>query len=114
MNTMSYKGYVAAVWLDDRDDIFVGKLMGMKAGVMFHAESVPGMRRAMKEAVEHYISSCKELGETPEKPFSGKVALRIPSELHRDVAELAQAKQESINELIVQALRQFVSGHPAH
>ncbi|MBV6322990.1 toxin-antitoxin system HicB family antitoxin [Duganella violaceipulchra] len=40
--------------------------------------------------------------------FSGKVALRIPRSLHRDVAELAQLQGCSINQLLSVAISDYV------
>ncbi len=31
MNTMTYKGYIAHIEYDDRDNIFVGRLIGLPA-----------------------------------------------------------------------------------
>ncbi|GJI98072.1 hypothetical protein RugamoR57_47900 [Duganella caerulea] len=40
--------------------------------------------------------------------FSGKVALRIPRSLHRDVAELAQLQGCSINQLLSVAISDYI------
>ncbi len=40
--------------------------------------------------------------------FSGKVALRIPRSLHRDVAELAQLQGCSVNQLLSVAISEYV------
>ncbi|MBE9580083.1 MAG: toxin-antitoxin system HicB family antitoxin, partial [Proteobacteria bacterium] len=36
------------------------------------------LETAFKEAVDHYLDTCAELGEKPNKPYSGKLTLRIP------------------------------------
>jgi predicted RNase H-like HicB family nuclease len=45
--------------------------------------------------------------------YSGKVALRIPRGLHKQVAELAESEESSINQLLVAAISQYVSGSVA-
>lgn len=42
--------------------------------------------------------------------YSGKVALRLPRSLHRQVAELAELEVSSINQLLVMAISHYVSG----
>lgn len=42
--------------------------------------------------------------------YSGKIALRIPRGLHKQVAELAELEETSINQLLVTAISQYVSG----
>lgn len=41
---------------------------------------------------------------------SGKIALRIPRGLHKQVAELAELEETSVNQLLVTAISQYVSG----
>ena len=42
--------------------------------------------------------------------YNGKVALRLPRSLHRQVAELAELEVSSINQLLVMAISHYVSG----
>jgi|SRR6185437_5826966 antitoxin HicB len=42
--------------------------------------------------------------------YNGKVALRLPRSLHRQVAELAELEASSINQLLVMAISHYVSG----
>ena len=39
-NTMTYKGYIARVEYDPRDDIFVGRVLGIEDRVTFHGATV--------------------------------------------------------------------------
>jgi predicted HicB family RNase H-like nuclease len=40
MNVMTYKGYKARVEFDPRDNIFVGRVLGIEDGISFHGETV--------------------------------------------------------------------------
>lgn len=111
MSTMTYKGYSAATWFDARDEIFVGKLQGITDSVTFHADTVNGLNAAMKEAVDDYISCCRKQGGQPNKPYSGKVSLQMPSTLHKDLEKLAREQHVSINEVIVSALKYVITHH---
>jgi predicted HicB family RNase H-like nuclease len=40
MNVMTYKGYLARIEFDPRDDIFVGHVLGVSERIGFHGETV--------------------------------------------------------------------------
>lgn len=102
MNTMEYKGFTARIEYDGDDEVFVGRLLGMRAVVSFHADTVAKLKREMHVAVDEYVASCERRGETPEKPLSGNVPLRMPPEVHGRAAVLAEASGKSLNQLITE------------
>ena len=106
MNTMTFKGYTARVELDDRDNILVGRLLGVRDIVGFHADDVAGLRTAFEEAVNDYIETCAKLGKPAEKPASGKMMLRVPPEVHGAALIAAQASGQSLNQWATRALEQ--------
>lgn len=103
-NVMTYKGYSARVEYDDEDGIFFGQIAGIRDGVGFHADSVNDLRAAFREAVDDYIETCAKVGKDPQKPYSGKVMLRVPPELHARLARAAELQGKSINQLGEEAL----------
>lgn len=98
MNTMQYKGYLARIEFDDRDDIFVGRILGVKSIVSFHAETVAMLRQSMRDAVDAYLADCAARGMTPEKTASGNLMLRISSETHAAIGVAASVTGTSINQ----------------
>ena len=54
-------------------------------------------RVAFEEAVDDYLQTCKQTGKAPQKPYSGKIMLRVPPELHARVAIIAEAHGKSLN-----------------
>ena len=44
MNTLTYKGYTARIDFDDRDNILVGRVLGVSAIIGFHGETVAELR----------------------------------------------------------------------
>ena len=102
MNTMQYKGFTARIEFDGEDEVFVGHLLGLRAVVSFHAETVAKLKREMHVAVDEYVASCERRGESPEKPLSGNVPLRMPPEVHGRAAVLAEASGKSLNQLITE------------
>ena len=111
MNSMSYTGYFANVEFDAEDHIFVGRIIGIRDIVGFHGESVSELEAAFHEAVDNYLAACKELGQEPNKPYSGNLMLRIPAEIHASVAAAAEASGKSINQWAARALEKASHAH---
>ena len=104
MNTMTYKGYSARVEFDGADRLFVGHIAGLRDIVGFHGRSVAELERAFHEAVDDYLAACKKLAQSPDKPFSGRVMLRMPAELHARASARAQVEGVSFNQWAAQVL----------
>ncbi|MGL4233346.1 MAG: type II toxin-antitoxin system HicB family antitoxin, partial [Casimicrobium sp.] len=60
MNTMTHKGYTARIDFDDRDNIFVGRVLGLRTMISFHGETVKELRSEFKNAIEAFLKDCKE------------------------------------------------------
>ena len=110
MNTMSHKGYTARIEFDERDNIFVGRILGLRTMISFHAETVAGLRAAFKTSIEEFLRDCKEEGVCPEKPASGKLMLRVPPEVHGAAPVAAQAAGKSLNQWATEELEEAASG----
>ncbi|WP_027477056.1 type II toxin-antitoxin system HicB family antitoxin [Curvibacter gracilis] len=104
MNTMTYKGYTSRIDFDDRDDILVGRLLGIQDVVSFHADSVAQLREAFHEAVDDYLQTCEKIGKPPQKPASGKLMLRVPPEVHGSALIAAKAAGKSLNQWAAEVL----------
>lgn len=95
---MTHKGYTAHITYDERDDIFTGRVLGIRDIIGFHAQSVAELRAAFIEAVEHYIATCQQRGVEPQAPASGRLMLRIAPEVHRASLIAAQSSGQSLNQ----------------
>lgn len=104
-NVMTYKGYSARVEYDDEDGILFGQIAGIRDGVGFHADNVGALKDAFHEAVDDYIETRRKTGKTPQKPYSGKVMLRLSPELHAKLALTAELQGKSINQLGEEVLK---------
>ncbi len=109
MNTMNYTGYTARIEFDDRDNIFVGRVLGLRSIISFHGRTVTELRSQFKVAVEDYLTDCRSQGVTPEKPASGKLLLRVPPEVHSKALIAAQARGKSLNQWATEALQKAVA-----
>ncbi|MEO8232035.1 MAG: type II toxin-antitoxin system HicB family antitoxin [Ignavibacteriota bacterium] len=105
---MTYKGYTAYVEFDDQAEIFHGEVLDTKDVITFQGTSVTELRKAFKGSVDDYLEFCKERGEEPDKPFSGKFILRVPKELHRNIYIKAIKSGQSINNFITNHLNSLV------
>ena len=105
---MEYKGYLAAVEFDDSADILHGRVVNSGAYPIatFEATDAKALRREFERSIDEYLAWCDEDGIEPKRPFSGRLNVRLGSELHAVVAAAAAARGVSINSWIVQALRE--------
>lgn len=103
---MHYKGYAARIEYDADDQIFVGHVLGIRDIVSFHGTTVDEMETAFRESVDDYLAACKQWGQEPDRPFSGKLTLRISPELHARAAISAQLAGKSTNQWIADLLEQ--------
>ena len=108
MNTMNHGGYTARIEFDERDNIFVGRILGLRSIISFHGKTVAELRREFVAAIKDYLQDCIEQGVEPEKPASGKLLLRVPPEVHRRALIAAQAKGKSLNQWATEALQRAV------
>jgi predicted HicB family RNase H-like nuclease len=108
MNTMTYNGYSARVEFDAEDRLFVGHIAGIRDIVGFHGESVNELEAAFHEAVDDYLAACKKLKQPPNRPFSGRVMLRLPPDVHARASAAAEVTGMSFNQWAARALEQAV------
>lgn len=99
---MTYKGYVGEFTLDNDDEMFYGKLVGINQLVTFEADNAHDLKQAFYDSVDDYLSFCAEQGIEPDKPFKGSFNVRIDSELHRR-AYMA-SRDSSLNAFVGQAI----------
>ncbi len=97
---MEYKGYVGNVTFDDDVGIFHGDVVNTRDVITFQGRSVEEIRKAFHESVDEYLDWCKERNKTPDKPFSGKLIVRIPPALHRSIFLSAKQEGKSLNRWI--------------
>jgi len=101
---MEYQGYLADVKYDDEAQAFHGEVLNIRDVVTFVGRSVDELQKAFHESVDDYLEYCRERGEEPEKPFSGKFVVRAPPELHRAASTAAARDGKSLNAWVVEQL----------
>lgn len=111
MNVMNYNDYAARIEYSAEDECFVGHIAGIRDVVGFHGESVAELKSAFEEAVDDYLATCEKLQRPPQRPYSGKVMLRIDPGLHAKAAMLAETEGMSLNAWAQEALQRAVTAH---
>lgn len=108
-NTMKYREYTAAVQYDGDDGLFYGDVMDLRDTITFSGSSVEELEHAFEQAVDDYIEFCESQGEEPDKPYSGRLVLRLESWLHRRASTAAGAQRVSLNTFIARAVQREVT-----
>ena len=101
---LNHKGYTGHVEFDDEAGLFHGEVLDLKDVVTFQGRTVEELERAFQESVEDYLAFCLERGETPDKPFSGRLMVRLPPALHREIHVRAHKEGKSLNQWITDQL----------
>ena len=107
---MDYKGYLAQVEYDDSVRRLHGRVINTGAYPIatFETADPERLREEFHKSIDEHLASCDEDGVRPIPPFSGKLQLRLGSDLHRRVTVAAAESGQSINSWITQVLDERV------
>lgn len=104
IHTIDYKGYLAEVTIDEESGLLFAQTVGMRDGVTAQAETYVQLKQEFAASIDDYLEWCAELGDTPEKPYSGKFQLRTEPEVHRNAVIAAKKEGKSLNAFVNEAL----------
>ncbi len=107
---MEYNGYHAVVTFDDDVGILHGEVIDTRDVITFQGKSVDELRQAFRDSVEEYLKICAERNREPDKPFSGRVVLRMEPEIHRAAVTAAKSNGQSLNSWIVGTIKGELAG----
>ena len=106
MDYLEYKGYKGNVEYSKEDNCLFGKVQGMsKALILYEGQTLDELRKDFEDGVDSYLEGCRVDGVEPAKPYSGRLNLRMLSELHSRVAAFVMASGTTINDFINKAIR---------
>lgn len=103
-NVMVINGYQAVIQYDPEIELFRGEFLGLNGGADFYAADIEGLKSEGETSLRAFLDMCAEDGVEPLKAYSGKFNVRLPPELHADVATAAAAEGKSLNQWVVEAL----------
>lgn len=101
---LKYLDFIGTVEYDDNAETFYGTVINSNTLISFRGRSVDELKQSFRDAVDTYRDECAREGIDPEKPYSGKIMLRISPALHRRIAMEAAASGESMNRSIERLL----------
>lgn len=113
-NILQYKGYFAKIEYSAEDHLLYGKIEGIKDLINFESESAEGIEQEFKNAVDDYLALCEELGQEPDKTYSGTFNVRISPALHRAIAIRAMKSGDSLNSTVEKAIDAFLHDDTKH
>ena len=106
MDFLEYKGYKGSVEYSKDDNCLFGKVQGLnKDLILYEGQTLDELRKDFEAGIDSYIEGCKAEGVEPAKPYSGRLNLRMPSELHSRVAAFASNTGTTINDFINSAIK---------
>ena len=70
-NTIEYKGYIGSVEFSEEDNLFFGKVMGIRSLISYEGENSTDLITDFHNAIEDYLEACKAEGREPEKAYKG-------------------------------------------
>jgi len=109
-NTMEYKGYVGNVEFSEEDEVFFGKVIGIRSLVSYEGATAKELIKDFHDAVDEYLALCEAEGKEPEKAYKGSFNIRISPELHKQAVRCAESNQMSLNSFVEKALKHLVAG----
>ena len=105
---LKYEGNTGHAEFDDEVDLFHGEVLDLKDVVTFQGKTPSEIRQAFRDSIDDYLEFCKERGEDPDRPFSGRLILRLPKDLHRNAFLRAKEAGVSLNNWITSRLNESV------
>ena len=73
---MTYKGYSANLEVDVEAGIIFGRVLDINDVITFKGKTVEKAHQEFQKSVDDYLAFCEDLGEEPDKPFSGRLPFR--------------------------------------
>ena len=106
LNIMEINGYRAVIAYDPQIEMFRGEFTGLNGGAEFYARDIETLKKEGDLSLKVFLDMCAENGTDPRKEYSGKFNVRVPSELHADIARAAAAHGKSLNQWVTDTLDQ--------
>jgi predicted HicB family RNase H-like nuclease len=87
---LEYKGYIGTV--EAEDGVFLGRVAGLRDVITFEGTTFAEVERAFRDIIDGYLAFCAQRGEPADRPYSGRIPLRVGPDTHRRAAMRAQSE----------------------
>lgn len=108
-NLLTYKGYHGSVEPSLRDRQLKGRVLFIQEDVCYKSQTLDGIRNAFENAIDDYLTRCLAGNKAPERPFRGQFNVRVTPDLHKSAALRAEQERTSLNSIVVNALRAYLT-----
>ena len=96
MDYLEYKGYKGSVEYSKEDNCLFGKVQGLsKDLIAYEGQTLDELRNDFEAGIDSYLEGC----------YSGKLNLRMSSELHSRIAAFVANTGTTINDFINRAIK---------
>jgi predicted HicB family RNase H-like nuclease len=95
---LKYKGYIGTV--EAEDGVFLGRVAGLHDVITFEGTNFAEVEQAFRDGIDDYLAFCAQRGEAPDRPYSGKIPLRVSPDTHRrgrDARPIRGAEPQSMD-----------------
>lgn len=106
-NIMEYKGYIGSVEFSESDELFYGKVQGIRSLISYEGSTAAELVADFHGAVDDYLTLCEEEGTKPEIAYKGSLNVRFKNrDTHRKAAVYAMTHDQSLNSFIESAVEE--------
>lgn len=105
---MEYKGYTGSVGFSAEDEVFHGKLEGIRDLVTYEGTDIVSLKQSFHDAVDDYLKTCRKHRKSPDQSFKGSFNVRVGSELHRRATVFASEHKKKLNAVVSEALEKYL------
>ena len=99
---LEYKGYIGTI--EAEDGVFFGRIDGLRDVITFEGTTFAEVEQAFHDSIDDYLAFCAEHREPPDRPYSGRIPLRVSPKTHRRAAMRARSEGLSLNQWIVRRI----------
>lgn len=107
-NILEYMGYYTKIEYSSEDRILHGRIEGIGDLITFQSAEATKIEEEFQNAIDDYLTFCEEVGKDPDKSYKGSFNIRINPDLHKKLAIKAFKNNESLNQTVENAIREYL------
>lgn len=108
-NLMEYKNYLGSIEFSQEDELFFGKVQGVRALISYEGTTAKELITDFHQAVDDYLELCKLEGKKPEQAYKGSFNVRISPKLHKDVSIYVIEQGISLNSFVEHSMERALA-----
>ena len=70
-NTMEYKGYIGSIEFSETDNVFFGKILGIRSLITYEGSNGIQLVKDFHDAIDEYLNECKRKAPCLKLPTRG-------------------------------------------